>query len=77
MKTLLINRRIPRIKVTTIHILSYQKDCIRLKLVSEIPIKNVIRPVLFRLSDFTIQSEIDFANGLNKIITESDRKKKK
>ena len=77
MKRLLINRRIPRTKVITIHILSYQKGCIRLKLASEIPIKKVIRPVLFRLSDFTIQSDIDFAKGLNKIIAESDRKKKK
>tara|TARA_B100001027_G_scaffold198786_1_gene157124 strand:+ start:176 stop:409 length:234 start_codon:yes stop_codon:yes gene_type:complete len=77
MKKLLIKRRIPRIKVTTIHNLSYHKDCIKLKHVSEIPIIKVIRPVLFSFSDFIIQSEIDFVMDLNKIITDRNRKKKK
>ena len=45
--------------------------------VSENPIINVLRPVLLSFSDLMTQSEIDFMKGLNKIITESDRKKKK
>jgi hypothetical protein len=77
MKIPLIKRRMPRTKVTTIHILSYQKDCIRLKYVSENPIINVISPALLSFSDLMTQSEIDFVKGLNKIITDSDRKKKK
>ena len=77
MKIPLIKRRIPRIRVTTVHILSYQKDCIRLKYVSENPIIKVIRPVLLSFSDLITQSEIDIVNGLNKIITDRDRKKKK
>ena len=77
MKIPLIKRRMPRTRVTTIHILSYQKDCIRLKYVSENPIISVISPALLSFSDLMTQSEIDFMKGLNKIITERDRKKKK
>ena len=77
MKIPLIKRRMPRTRVTTIHILSYQKDCIKLKYVSENPIINVRSPALLSFSDLMTQSEIDFMKGLNKIINESDRKKQK